>query len=259
MWKILGILSLFIIVESCQVIKEKADGTVPPRGKHPSHVFIETFVTYDKKYQCSGVLVSENYVLTAAKCVLGFDFINVHLYAYTLRDVFEPQREIYKTKTAQFRTDYDGLNYLNDVALIKLPVTLNVTGKPYSIAKFPQLVDQLTEGREGLTVGWGLLDFEDKNAAKVINEVKMKVVSEEKCRTAYPVWSDASTYGGRICIQRESGSNCISDVGSPFMIDDVVFGIQSFGQMEACESDEPNGIQEVRFHLEWISQTLALA
>lgn len=259
MWKFLAILSLFVIVESCQVINVKPDGIVPPRGTHPSHVLIETFISYEKKYVCSGVLVSEDYVLTTAGCVFGFNFINVHLYAYNLRDVFEPQREIYKSKSAQFRSDYDGLNFLNDIALIKLPVTLNFTGKPYAIAKLPQLVDQLIEGREGTTVGWGLSNFDDKNAAKFKNEIKMKVVSEEKCRTTYPLWSDASTYSGRVCIQRESGSNCISDMGSPFMIGDVVFGIQSFGQKTACDSDLPNGIQEVRYHAGWINPILTAA
>lgn len=65
-------------------------------------------------------------------------------------------------------------------------------------------------------------------------------------------------FGGRVCIQRETGAgNCVSDMGSPFMIGDVIYGLQSFGQMQACESNLPNGIQEVRYHAGWILPIIA--
>lgn len=254
------ILSFFAVAQSCRVNEEKPDEIVPRREDNPSHVLIETFMPdYETKYWCSGVLVSADYVLTTGMCVFGQMFVNVHVYAHNLRDVFEPQREIYRSSNVQFKPEFDGSNYLNDLALIKLPVTLDVASKSYVIAQLPPFADQLLEGREGTTVGWGLLNFKDDRASKYKTELAMKVVSDEACREAYPKWEDESMYRGRNCIQSEGGSNCVSDVGSPFMIGDVVYGLQSFGQMQGCESNMPSGIQEVRYHKGWIDTVIGTA
>lgn len=174
MWKFLVILSVFAAVQSCRVVVEKPDGIVPPREAHPSHVLIEAFITYDVKYWCSGALISSKYVLTTINCVFGQMFMNVHIYAHNLRDVFEAEREIYRTTEVQFKPDFDLANYMNDVALITLPVTLDVTSKSYAFAKLPAFADQLIEGREGMTVGWGLLNYRDESASKYKNEQVMK-------------------------------------------------------------------------------------
>ena len=255
MWKFLVIFCILSAVKSCRV-EEKADEDSPRREDHPSHVLVETFLTFEKKYWCSGVLISANYVLTTAECVLDLNFVNVHIYAFNLRDVFEAEREIYKSSVVEFKPSFDRSKYLNDLALIKLPITLNVAEKSYSIAQLPPFADQLVEGMEGNSVGWGLLNYSDNKASAFKITQVMKVVSDEKCREAYPKWSDESEYSGRNCIQKEAGNNCASDVGSPFFIGNVIFGLQSFGQMEACSLGLPNGIQEVRFHAGWILQVL---
>lgn len=256
MWKFLVTFCVIAAALSCKVV-EKPDGVTPRREQNPSHVLLEVFQEFDVKYWCSGVLISTKYVLTTANCVFGQSFINVHIYAHNFRDVFEADREIYKTSSIEFKPGFDGANYLNDVALIKLPVKLNLEDKPYQIATLPDFSDQLTEGREGVTVGWGLLNFNDDRAAAFKNEQVMKVVSDQACREAYPKWNDESLYQGRICIKREDGNNCVSDNGSPFLIGNVVYGLQSFGQMQACEMGWPNGIQEVRYHAGWVAAVLA--
>jgi secreted trypsin-like serine protease len=256
MWTFLVILSFIAVAESCKAVVDKPDGIVPRREDHPSHVLIETFQSYEEKFWCSGVLISAKYVLTTAECVINQMFVNVHIYPNKLRDVFEVEREIYRSTDVQFKPDFDGATYLNDVALIKLPVTLDIAAKPYAIAKLPGYSNYLDEGREGTTVGYGLLNYKNDKASTYKNEQTMKVVSSTKCREAYPKWSSDSNYLGRMCIQRETGNNCVSDVGSPFYIDDVVYGLQSFGQMQACESTLPNGIQEVRWHRVWIDPIL---
>lgn len=255
MWKVLVVLSILAAAESCRVIEQKANGIQQTREAHPSIVLLETFTNYQKKYYCSGVLISADFVLTSTSCVFGALFVNVHVYAYKLRDVFEAEREIYRSSNIVMKPEYDGFNYVNDVALIRLPAALTVNERPYAIAQLP--ISQISPGTEGKSVGWGLLNFKDDNAAAFKHEQTMSVVTDQICRDAYPgKWANQEDYQGRICIRRASGNNCVSDVGSPFMIGNVVHGIQSFGQQEACDNGIPNGIQEIRHHLEWINQVL---
>lgn len=260
MWKLIVILGIFSLVHSCRVIEEKANGIATNRGEFSSHVLLEVFINFEWKLWCSGVLISDRYVLTSANCVFGMSFVNVHVYANSLRDVFEDEREIYKSTVIKLKPEYDASTYMNDIALIELPVTLKVDEKKYTIAKLPP-IDALVvqEGIDGVNVGWGLLNYLDDNASKYKQAQHIATISGTDCRLAYPKWSDDSQYQGRFCTQRSNKQpNCVSDNGSPWMIGDVVHGIQSLQQTHTCLNNAPNLMQEVRFHGVWISQEAGL-
>lgn len=248
-------LSLFAIAESCRVIEQKANGVEQSRESHPYLVLLETFLNFEQKYLCSGVLVSGDYVLTTASCVFGALFVNVHVYAHKLRDVFETEREIYRSTEVFLKPEFDGFNHINDVALVKLPATLNIAERPYAIAQLP--TDRLNAATEGILIGWGLLNFKDDNAAPVKQSQLVKTLSDESCGAVDGKWNDATNYEGRICVQKATGSNCVSDSGSPFMIGNIVFGLHSFWQEAACGSEAENGLQEVFYHVSWINSIIA--
>lgn len=257
MRKFLVFLSIFVVAQGCRVIEQKANGIDQPRDAHPSIVLLEPHLTYQQKYMCTGVLISADFVLTTTYCVFGSDFVNVHVYAHKLRDVFESEREIYRSTEYIMHPNFDGYLALNNVALVRLPSTLNIAQRPYAIANLPSANDFLAVGTEGTAVGWGLIGLKDDNAASVKQAQTMQVISDEDCRAAFPgYWESAEEYGGRICIKRTSGANCVSDNGSPFMIGNVVHGLLAFGQGDACDLGLPNGIQEIRYHLAWITANM---
>lgn len=260
MIKFLLLLSVIVAAKSC-LVDVKRDGAVTARNAHPSHVLIETFLTYNLKRMCSGVLVNVKFALTTANCVTGFMFVNVHIYPHLLREQYEKDREIYRTTTVVIKPGYNATNNFNDVALIKLPVTLSSTSTTYSIATLPELVNQLLPGQAGLSVGWGLQDYTDEKAVNYKQSQSMDVITDANCRTSYPgMWSDESNYEGRICIKKLSGgNNCESDVGSPLYVGNLVFGLNSFGQREACLNAAPIGIQEVRYHRIWIDDEIRIS
>lgn len=253
------IVSFIALCQCCRVIQESANGIQRNRDDYPAHVLIESFTSYEQKYMCSGALISDQYVLTTAKCVFGAMFVNVHVYAHNLRDVYEASREIYRSINITMKPEYNGFDNINDIALIQLPKMLNLATKPYKAVTLPNARDNLSDDIIGNTIGWGLLNFKDDNAATFKKEQAMKKVSDLICRTAYPKWTSSATSVGRICIQRSNMmKNCISDEASPFMIGGKLYGLQSFGQTEACETGKPNGLQEVKYHLDWIRTAAGL-
>lgn len=238
------------LISACRVIEEKANGIITSRRESSAVVLLEAYVGYDKKYLCSGTLISNEYVLTTRSCVFGSLFVNVHVNAYLLRDEFEDQREIYRSSEIIIHENPDGLNYINDIALVKLDSFSN-TGKDYiTFAQLPTMA--LADGTIGKTIGFGLLNFVDDHASSRKQELSMQKISAASCESAYSslTWNNPS---GRICIKRSMGPNCVSDIGSPFIVDNVVYGIQSFGQLPACDSEDvPNGLQDIFHHVDWI-------
>lgn len=42
------------------------------------------------------------------------------------------------------------------------------------------------------------------------------------------------------------------------MVNDVVYGFQSYGQLEACDGNQPNLVQDVFYHIDWIKENAGL-
>jgi secreted trypsin-like serine protease len=263
MWKYFALTTLLAVISftnSCRVIEELANGFITRRDATAGVSLLEVFVGFETKFLCTGMVISENYVLTSASCVFGATFVNVHVYAHKLRDVFEDKREIHRATQIHFN-NYDGANHINDIAIIELPTPLNFTNKSYmDVPPLPENKN-LVAGISGWTFGWGLLNFKDDNAASYLNANTMLSISMEECMSAYPHldWSEGAQ--GRACIKRPDGfKNCVSDSGSPFFAEDATFyAIQSSGQMKACDDDDfPNLVTNLPYHTAWIKSKSGL-
>lgn len=256
MFKILLIFSIIFFAHGCREIqKGSSGGSAVTRDDYSSVVLIETFINYERSYWCVGVLISSNYVLTTARCVVGAMFANLHVNAYKLFDVFEEGREIYKTTEFILKENFDRYINHNDIALVKLPVTLNFAVKSYKPAKLPSF--EMEEEVTGFSVGWGLYDFydSDENATEYKNVIALKFMPEEDCRKAYGARIDWTNIGtaGRGCLSKLAEVNCVSGYGSPFFINDEVHALHSFGAYQYCTSDLPNGVTLINsYHLPWI-------
>lgn len=251
MWKVVIFLGILSICQGCRVIEEFANGQVTRRESTSSVVLLEVYTGFENKYLCTGTIISPKFILTTASCVFGMSFVNVHVYAHMLRDQFEDKREIHRTDLPVHMNSYNGLDHINDIAIIELINPINMTGKNWIVpAELP--TSSLAEGSAGETTGWGLRNLNDDHAASLLQENSLVTISANLCQQAYPRLNWSST-NGRSCIQRSVNlPNCVSDIGSPFTVNNIVYGLQSFGQVEACDSNSPNGITDVFTHISWI-------
>lgn len=258
MFKILFSLScIFSISFACKTIEGKANGILQKdRSEHPWQVLVETYLTYELKYLCSGALVHPQFVLTTTFCVFGAKFVNLHVYAWNLADEFEDEREIYRGNEVITHPDFDGLKHLHDISLVKFKNPLNVAAKSYAIIPMAEIGDNLNPGDSGQISGWGLLNYTKDQASNIRHTQVVYVQKEEDCDEDYGPFNGENM--GRVCLRRFPGANCVSDYGSLFIKDGKLFGILSFGQKEACEyAGLFNGMQDIRVHREWIDTEIA--
>ncbi|MPC28803.1 Chymotrypsin BII [Portunus trituberculatus] len=106
-------------VKSSRIVGGKE--ATPHAWPHQVALFI------DDMYFCGGSLISDEWVLTAAHCMDGATFAEVVLGAHNIR-IFESSQVTLVSKDFIVHEHWNEFALINDIAVIKLPVKVNING-----------------------------------------------------------------------------------------------------------------------------------
>ncbi|XP_029718226.2 melanization protease 1 [Aedes albopictus] len=224
------------------------------------------------EHGCSGALINNRYVLTAAHCLVNrteFQLLNVRLGEFdksqysdctnvgddSEKDCAEPADD-YDIESIALHPDYDGKTSQNDIGLIRLnrDVTMHDNTSPICLptestlrsAAIPKLIAR----------GWGTCG--NQTGSSALQASVLTPVDGMECNRAIP---GVSVSGDQICATRFTGM----DVGGPVAAvmphshgapKFVQLGIAS-GAMELCErADVPGVYTRVASYMEWILETI---
>jgi secreted trypsin-like serine protease len=234
-------------------------------GQFPMMLELEYYGSAGWKHICGAVLLSQYYGLTAARCVVNVNIINLRLYAgilYRENDTLTnaQQLSINRVTVHESYSEYvEGSPY--DIAVIRFAWAAALDRPNIAVASLPADDSSDFSGSVGTLIGWGR--YGDPQAfAWTLQWARSNIIMNNECQdrmTAIQnaIISDAS----HVCTMSDPVGIgiCSGDAGSPLLVgpdtSPVVMGLSSWAVLQSgnCNMNFPSVYTRVSKFLDWIS------
>ncbi|XP_017065261.1 chymotrypsin-1 [Drosophila eugracilis] len=216
-------------------------------------------VRYNKAHVCSGAIINQRYVLTAAHCVSSVSITPVDASTLAVRVGTINQYAggtIVNVESVVIHPSYG--NFLHDIAILKLSQSLEYSDRIAAITLPSDEVEgsgetntedvdaELPNGTPVYVSGWG--ELSDGSASYKLQKANFNTLSRSLCE-----WQAGYGYESVVCLSRaENEGICRGDAGAAVIDDDKVLrGLTSFN-FGPCGSKYPDVATRVSYYLAWI-------
>ncbi|KAF5903106.1 granzyme B-like, partial [Clarias magur] len=210
-------------------------GIIGGNGAKPhSRPYMVSF-QINKKHKCGGMLIRNDYVLTAAHCIddighPGEAKLEVLLGAHNISRN-EPQQQRIQVQKYIKHPCYKKKERPNDIMLLKLmsKAKLNNAVKTISL---PKKNENIPAQEKCSIAGWGWTQQNSPVSSAVLQEVTLKVQFNFECRK---IWEDKFSTDSMICtVSNGKMAFCKGDSGSPLICGNKPEGMAAYNYRENC-------------------------
>lgn len=164
------------------------------------------------KHSCSGVLISDRHVLSAAHCFTTWraDELRVHFGSHTINVKDPGEQSIVAEEICNHRGYKSGDE--NDIALIKLKNKVNIT-RTVSPVCLPQAMEELPDNHDLYAVGWGHTSLAGGRKSVHFKQALTKSMANERCIDYFGKPANPEI----LCSGLSSGHSARGDSGGPVL------------------------------------------
>ncbi|XP_044221223.1 mast cell protease 4-like [Thunnus albacares] len=201
------------------------------------------------QHTCGGILIREDFVLTAAHCKHP-EQTTVVLGAHNITKEEKSQQRI----EAEYIPHPKYKEYDYDIMLLKLKkkATLNKYVKTIGL---PKKDKKIKANIKCDVAGWGLTG-DERHPSNVLRETTEKMQFSFECKN---IWETNFNSERMLCTKftKKEGGVCQGDSGGPLICNTKLHGITAFTYRKDCNNPKyPHVFTKIHFFLPWIKKVM---
>ncbi|XP_059199602.1 granzyme E-like [Centropristis striata] len=241
---------LFILVQLLSHSGASESGIVHGKVSKPHSRPYMASLQIRGHHTCGGILIREDFVLTAAHCK-NSEPLTVVLGAHDIRKKEKSQQRIQVAKYHQ-HPDFTG-QFDNDIMLLELKENAKLNKYVKAIG-LPEKDGKIPANNICTVAGWGQT-ADDEPASNVLKEATEKIQSPSECKKKWKVFIPKQM----LCTKfdKKKGGVCQGDSGGPLLCNSKPQGITAFTAKGDCNNPKyPHVFTKVSFFLPWIQKVM---